>query len=175
MVEEDSVLIHDARAVEQAIGRLANDINSRLNQQSIILLCVMTGGIVFTGMLLPRLNLSIRLDYIHINRYRDATQGGQLNWIKKPEVSLVDKTVLIVDDILDEGITLAAIMDYCKTAGASQLYSAVLVQKNTTPPIQVCADFVGLEAPNQYVYGFGMDYLGGRRNYAGIYALKDKV
>ena len=82
--------------------------------------------------------------------------------------------MLIVDDILDEGHTLADVLAYCRDAGATQVYSAVLVEKQHARRAHtVTADFVGLSVQDRYVFGFGMDYKGHFRNLDGIYAVKD--
>ena len=80
--------------------------------------------------------------------------------------------MLVVDDILDEGITLAALLNYCRDAGATEVLSAVLVRKDRPRSVDLIPDFVGLEIPNRYIFGYGMDYHGYWRNAAGIYAVK---
>jgi hypoxanthine phosphoribosyltransferase len=133
----------------------------------------MNGGVVLTGKLLTRLNFPLTLDAINASRYRNQTRGGEINWIQKPRTDLKNRTVLIVDDILDEGITLRAIYEYCREQGASSIYSAVLINKNLNHTKPIRADFVGLEAENRYIFGYGMDYKGYLRNAAGIYACKE--
>jgi len=114
----------------------------------------------------------LELDYIHATRYRGATSGSDLQWIKYPSISLEGRTVLVIDDILDEGLTLQAIVKYCQEAGAQEVLTAVLVEKqlNNRPGLHK-ADFTGLTVPNRYVFGFGMDYQGQLRYAPGIYAV----
>lgn len=166
--------LHDTAAVEQAITRMASEITQKLQHDNPVLLSVMTGGVVLAGKLIPQLGFPLQVDYIHATRYRSTTSGHDISWLKKPEKSLKDKAVLLIDDILDEGITLAAIVEHCHNEGASAVYTAVLVEKllDKTKPLEK-ADFTGLSVPNRYVFGYGMDYKEYHRNVPGIYAVKE--
>jgi hypoxanthine phosphoribosyltransferase len=166
-------LLYSATEVEAAIDVMAEAINLAMAQSNPLLLCVMNGGIVLCGKLMTRLNFPLTLDAINASRYRNQTQGGEIDWIQKPRTALKDRTILLVDDILDEGLTLQALYDYCHEQGASSIYSAVLVNKNLGHPKPIQADFVGLETENRYIFGYGMDYKGYHRNAAGIYACKE--
>ncbi len=167
-------LLYNANEVENAIKNISTAISNELKESNPLILPIMLGGMVLAGRLIPQLNFPLQIDYIHATRYRGETSGSELNWLKKPEKSLKDKTVLLVDDILDEGITLAAIIDYCNEAGAEKVLTAVLAEKilDKDKPIKN-ADFTGLTVPNRYVFGYGMDYHEYHRNSAGIYALKE--
>lgn len=171
-------LLHGPADVEQAVDRLAQQINQELRDSTpdkpVLLLCVMTGGIVFAGMLVPRLNFPLEIDYLHATRYGRATVGGVLNWVAKPRQALADRTILLLDDILDEGVTLYHIQDHCRSEGAGRVLTAVLVQKTRERPMPVQADYVGLQVPDLYVFGYGMDCAGLWRNAPGIFALHEK-
>jgi len=171
-VESTADLLYTESEIESAIDAMAEKINYLLNDRNPIVLCVMNGGVVITGKLLTRLNFPLTFDAINASRYHNQTSGGQIQWLQKPDASLRDRTVLIVDDILDEGITLEAIINYCKEQGASSVYSAVLIDKKLNHNKPVIADFIGLEAENRYLFGYGMDYKGYLRNAPGIYACK---
>lgn len=172
-IESSADLLHPELEIEAAIDVMAEKINYLLNDRNPIFLCVMNGGLVISGKLLTRLNFPLTVDTINASRYRNKTSGGNIQWIQKPETNLNDRIVLIVDDILDEGITLEAIIHYCKEQGAASIYTAVLVDKQLADKKPVIADFVGLEVENRYLFGYGMDYKGYLRNAAGIYAVKE--
>lgn len=164
--------LHDARAVEHAVANLAEQLTTELKHSNPIVITIMNGGMIPAGMILPRLNFPLECDYLHASRYRGKTSGGELNWIVKPQAELKNRTVLIIDDILDEGITLQAILDYCHHQEASKVYSCVLVEKLHDRKIGCQhADFVGLQVEDVYVFGCGMDYKGYLRNVAGIHAV----
>jgi len=172
-VQENADLLHDEQTVEAALDKMAADINSKLADAEPLVLCVMNGGIVTAGKLLTRLTIPLTIDAINASRYRNQTFGSGIEWILKPRAILQDRTILIIDDILDEGITLAAIYDYCIEQGARAVYSAVLIDKKIGRDKPIQADFVGLETENRYLFGYGMDYKGYCRNAAGIYACKE--
>jgi hypoxanthine phosphoribosyltransferase len=166
-----SEIIHSTAEVEAAIVRLGNEITKVLENTTPVIICVMGGGVVFAGQLLTQLKFPLVLDYVHASRYQDGTVGKALNWKALPKLDLSGRTVLLVDDILDEGITLKEIHEKCLALGASQVLSAVLVEKKLKHIKPISAQFVGLEVPNRYVFGYGMDVYGWWRNLPAIYAL----
>jgi len=173
-VLEDAQLLHDAEAVRQALDRMAATITTELANTNPLVLCVLTGGIIPAGHLFTRLTFPLEIDYLHATRYRGATKGEHVQWVCRPGSNLDGRTVLIVDDILDEGHTLADILEFCNAAGALQTYSAVLVEKHHKRRADaITADFVGLHVEDRYVFGFGMDYKGHFRNLDGIYAVRE--
>lgn len=161
-----------AAAVEAAISRVAQEITQRLGDSQPVLLTVLNGGIPFAGQLLTKLNFPLELDSINASRYRGQTSGGEIRWLLKPSLSLKDRAVLLLDDVLDEGVTLAALADWCRLQGASEVLIAVLVDKQIGKPRPCVADFVGLTLENRYLFGYGMDYKSYLRNAAGIFACK---
>jgi len=165
-------LLVSAREMEQALDRMARAITERLAGTDPLILCVMTGGAVAAGLLLPRLPFQLRLAYCHLTRYRGRTSGGELHWQYRPSDAIRGEQVLVLDDILDEGITLDAVVAACREDGAAAVLSAVLVKKDR--PHRCEADFVGVEVPDRYLYGYGLDYKGYFRNAAGIYAVADR-
>lgn len=171
---DNAECVASADTVQAVINRLADEIAGRLAADLPLVLAVMGGAVVFAGQLLPRLNFPLEFDYLHVTRYRGNTSGGEVEWRVLPGQNVAGRSVLVLDDILDEGETLAAIRDKLHDMGAARVWSAVLTNKDNglTKPIQ--ADFVGLDVPNRYVFGCGMDAYGLWRNLPAIYALKDK-
>ena len=160
--------------IQTVLARLSGEITQALGDVFPLVLPVMGGAVVFAGQLLPRLRFPLEFDYLHVTRYRGNTTGGEMEWRVLPGQNVVGRSVLVLDDILDEGETLAAIRDKLQQMGASRVWSAVLTNKDNglNKPIQ--ADFVGLNVPNRYVFGCGMDAYGLWRNLPAIYALKEK-
>jgi hypoxanthine phosphoribosyltransferase len=167
---EQAELLFDPAAVEQAMDRMAERISHDVADSDPVLLCVMNGGLVPTGMLMTRLHFPLRIDYLHATRYRERTTGTDLQWKKRQELDLTGRTVLVVDDILDEGYTLASILEHCREAGAADVRSAVLAYKDHGRGVGIQADYAALRVPDRYVFGYGMDYKGYWRNAPGIYA-----
>lgn len=169
---QDSDCLFSDQQVQAALDKMAQDITNTLGQRDPLVLCVMTGGIIPAGHLLTRLNFPLQIDYIHATRYRGETKGSHLQWLVRPTHSLRGREILIVDDIYDEGVTLSEIIEYCWSEGASEVYTAILINKLHDHKHPLKVDFVGLETPDRYLFGYGMDYRGYLRNAPGIYAVK---
>ena len=173
-IQTEADLIYSSAEVEAAIEKMAEDITLVLAEKNPVVLCLMIGGVVLTGKLLPLLNFPLQVDYVHATRYQGETNGGTLHWIRKPSLSLQGRHILIVDDILDEGNTLSAIIEECKSNKATTIHTAVLVDKQLDRERSFKqADFTGLTVPNRYVFGYGMDYKEYLRNAPGIYAVNE--
>lgn len=164
--------LYDDQDVTIAYDRMAAAISRDLAETDLVVLCVMIGGLVPTGELIRRLRFPLELDYLHATRYRGETSGGDLVWKVSPGVDLTGRTVLVIDDILDEGHTLAAILKALDAQEPEALHTAVLLEKcheRRVPGLK--ASYVGLEVPDRYVFGCGMDYKGYLRQWPGIYAV----
>ena len=165
-------LVFDAHDIDAAIDELVQRLIQRLAGKAPLVLCVMQGGLMFTGKIMSRLPLDAEFDYIHATRYGNSTSGDAIEWRAYPSKKLAGRTVLILDDILDEGYTLAAIEQYCRDQGASEVISAVLLQKkHDRLKSGMHCEFVALEIDDRYVFGYGMDYKGKLRHLEQIYAL----
>ncbi|MFW2373218.1 MAG: hypoxanthine-guanine phosphoribosyltransferase [Gammaproteobacteria bacterium] len=180
-VLESADLIYDASQINQALDLLAEKINMAVTQldtgdQPMLVICIMNGGLILSGQLLPRLNFPLHVDFIHATRYRNQTSGGELEWKVEPHQSIQGRSLLILDDILDEGYTLDGVVGYCQDQGAAHVISAVMVEKKhgRRKPGVGC-EFIGLVVEDRYVFGFGMDYKGYHRNLNGIYAVAEEA
>lgn len=166
-------LIISAGEVQAAVMKVAREINTVLTDVHPLLLSVMGGAVVFTGQLLPLLTFPLDFDYVHVSRYGSNQQGGALHWKVEPRENVTGRVVLVVDDILDEGETLAAVKQRVLDLGATKFYSAVFADKQIAKAKPIDADFVGVELPDRFVFGFGMDIHGAWRNLPAIYATKE--
>lgn len=163
----------DADAIADALRQLSVRMNTDLRDANPVMLVIMKGGIVFAGQLLPLLNFPLEVDYCHVSRYRGNVRGTKLEWLVEPSMDLTNRHVVIVDDIYDEGTTLAALIDTCKQRGALDVKTCVLVDKqhNRKQNPNYHADYVALQTPDRFLVGFGMDYQGFGRNLPGLYVL----
>ncbi|WP_027849664.1 hypoxanthine-guanine phosphoribosyltransferase [Marinospirillum minutulum] len=171
-VSQDADCLATEEEVAAAFDKMAKAITLRLKDKLPVVYCVMNGGMFTTSELLKRLDFPLEVDYLHATRYRRKTEAGDLHWRVEPEVAMKGRSVLVIDDILDEGATLAAILDHCRTQGAKEVTCAVLVDKkhNRKAVEGFSADFTGLEVEDRYLFGCGMDYQGYLRNLPAIYA-----
>lgn len=171
---EEADCLADAATVEAALDRMAAEISARLADANPLVYAVMNGGLILAGRILPRLPFPLEVAYLHATRYGHAIQGTLLDWRVRPTQDLRGRTVLVLDDILDEGHTLEAIRRRLVESGARQVFTAVLVDKQhcrkARPGLR--ANFTGLELPDRFLFGCGMDYKGYWRNAPGIYAVK---
>jgi hypoxanthine phosphoribosyltransferase len=166
-------LLFDRAALESVIVDMGRDIDAALDGERAVFLTVMNGALIFAGHLALAIRTDVEFDYVHATRYRGATSGSELHWLREPMVDLTGRTVLLVDDILDEGHTLKAVRDDCLRRGARRVLVVSLCTKQHDRLVDgIQADFNGVQLPDRYVFGFGMDYYEQGRNLPGIYALK---
>jgi hypoxanthine phosphoribosyltransferase len=167
----DAQPIADRDTVEAAIDRVAVQLSVQLADAYPVLMCVMNGGLVMTSRLLERFEFALQLDYLQVSRYRDGTRGGTLTWRVEPALPLAGRTVLVVDDIFDQGWTMHEVVAKVSSLGAAEVISVVLVDKQIAQERPLAVDFAALTAPDRYLFGCGMDYRGHWRNLPAIYAL----
>ena len=166
--------LFDEHEIDTAIGRIADAIrNDYAAGARPMYLTLMHGGMLFASRLSLKVGIDLEFDYLHATRYRGALTGSGLAWLHRPATPLEGRRVLIADDILDEGHTLKAVRDWCEDQGAAEVRIAVLcVKKHDRRVDGIDADYIALEVPDAYVYGYGMDYHEQGRNLSGIYALE---
>ena len=174
-IKKKATLLFDNQQIEQALQKLAQQLTQDYADKNAIFIVIMNGGLIFAGNLLPKLNFPLLIDYCHATRYRGKTAGGEIEWQVRPSKTLQDRHVVIIDDILDEGHTLKAIIDEIQLAKPASLKTLVLVEKNhqrkALPNMK--ADYCELQTPDKYVFGYGMDYNHYWRNCGQIYYIKD--
>lgn len=167
--------LYSMQDIDAAITRLAAELTEAYADKAPVFITVMNGGVVLAGKLVPQLPFPMEMDYLHASRYRGETSGGDIQWVVTPTASLSGRHVVIVDDILDVGSTLVAIIEACKAQGAASVATCVLVDKQhdrkAVPGLK--ADFTGVEAEDAYLFGCGMDYKEFWRNAPGIFAVEE--
>ena len=169
--------IVDQDAASQAVSAVAAALNARFGEsaeaQFPLVLGVMGGAVVFTGQLLPQLRFPLEFDYLHVSRYDDA-QGGGAKWKVVPRQSVAGRTIVLLDDILDQGETLAEVKARLLELNAAEVVIVVFADKAHKRVKPVKADIVGVTIPNRFVVGFGMDVEGYWRNLPGLWAIRDE-
>ncbi len=165
--------IHSEAEVDQALERLAEELEQRVGQSMPLMVCVLNGGLIVAGRLLNRLRFPLQIDSIRASRYRNETSGGKLELHHLPQHPLTGRCVVLIDDIYDEGYTLNAIADWVRQQGAAKVVTLALVEKlhdRKAPGGTI--DLVGLRSPDRFLFGCGMDYQGFWRNSGAIHAPK---
>ncbi len=172
----DAEVVATEAEVQAAYERIAAALQSEVFAHDCILLGIMLGGMIPTARLAALLSGDYEMDYCQVSRYRGTISGGNLEWLRAPRTALDGKTVLLVDDIYDEGITLEYAVNACLELGAARVISIVLVRKRHTRAVGTTApDHIGLEVDDRYVFGCGMDYRHRWRHLPAIYALRSEV
>jgi len=170
--------IFDAQAVQQAVTQVADKLNARFDRPDDetfpLVLGVMGGAVVFVGQVLPQLRFPLEFDYIHVSRYGDDDQGGRVVWKVIPRPNVAGRTIIVLDDILDEGETLAHVKQRLLDMGAAAVIVAVFADKAIKRAKPIKADIVGLTIPDKFVVGFGMDVYGYWRNLPGLWAIRQE-
>lgn len=156
--------------VEEALKKIAEALNKDLADKNPVFVSIMTGGTVPFAKLLMMFRSPCEIDYVHATRYKNQTAGSSLEWITGPNIDPNGRVVVLIDDILDEGVTLAEIEKKYIELKAKEIKKVVLVIKDRPRNVDISVNYVGLNVPDRYVFGYGMDYKGYLRNVAGIYA-----
>lgn len=176
-VRSRSRQLYQLAEVDQAIARMAEALTRDYGQRNPVCLVLLNGGMIFAGRLLPLLDFPLEQDYVHATRYEGKTAGGHLSWRTPPQEDLQGRHVLVLDDVLDEGATLTAVVEACEAQGAASVRTAVLVDKRherkARPGLR--ADYTGLDAEDAYLFGCGMDYRSYWRNAPGIFAVPEEL
>ncbi len=172
-IMQQAEMLYTPEQVQAALHKVARQINAKLAEDHPLVLSVMGGAVVFSGQLLPLLDFPLDFDYVHVSRYGNAQQGGAMHWKVEPRENVRDRVVLVLDDILDEGHTMDALRQRVMKLGARRFYCAVFADKRHERAKPIRADFVGMELPNRFVFGYGMDIEGAWRNLPAIYAVKE--
>jgi len=165
--------LYSEQEIYVALEKVARQLTTDFEEVNPLILCVMTGSLMTTGHLLAKLSFPLEVDYIHVSRYGSEIKGGEVKWLHEPATSLNDRNVILIEDIVDEGVTLQLLRDYCLSKGVESVSCATLLEKRDVEKVGEGADYIGLTVPNRYVFGFGMDYKGFWRNLPSIYAVAD--
>lgn len=173
----ESRVIHDRATIDRAIARVAAELRAEYGRDATpLFLTVMNGGMLFATGLALEAGIDFEFDYLHATRYRGKTTGEKLVWLHRPQTPLKGRRVLVVDDILDEGNTLVGVTQWCRDQGAADVRVAVLCRKLHQRSVPGAgAEHIGLEVPDFYVYGYGMDFYEQGRNLPAIYAWEPKA
>jgi hypoxanthine phosphoribosyltransferase len=155
---ENSKVLFGRDEVRAAVQKMADEINEYYGDESVIMISVLTGAIIPAAWLATLLKMPLQMDFVHATRYRGGLYGAELEYRVPPRLNLEGKQVLIVDDIFDEGHTLAAIKGSVEKRKAGSVKMASLVRKMHDRGLdRDYVDFIGLDVPDVYVFGCGMD------------------
>jgi hypoxanthine phosphoribosyltransferase len=154
----DKVLVDEA-SIQKRLKELGEEINQAYAGRELAVIAIINGAIIFVADLIRELRLPIQLDCVRVQSYLDETKPVQTpEIIDKIRLDLKGLDVLIIDDILDSGSTLARVTESCEAMEPASLKTCVLLDKNTTRSVPFEADFVGFCIPDEFVVGYGLDF-----------------
>ena len=151
-------------SIANRVRSLAKEIEKDFAGRDLVIVALLNGTVVFLADLLRRLSLPLRLDFIGVSSYGAGTESAELTFTKELRLDVSGRDVLLVDDILDTGKTLARVTAKLRKLGPRQIRSCVLLDKPSRRVEKVTADYVGFTIPNHFVVGYGLDYAERYRN-----------
>ena len=158
MKEKINVMITEEE-ISKRILEVAYRINKDYEGRELILICVLKGGVMFMCDLAKRLNLDVRLDFMSVSSYGAETKSsGVVKIIKDLDNSIEGRDVLIVEDIIDSGNTLAYLLDILEKRGPKSIKLCTLLDKPSRREKDVVVDYVCFEIEDKFVLGYGLDY-----------------
>ena len=156
--------------LNRCVGELAERINHDYQGKTLVLVGVLNGAFIFMADLARRIDLPVRLDFVRLSSYGDKTQtSGNVRITKDIELSLQGSHVLIVEDIIDSGVTLKWLLDHISNLGAESVKVCALVDKRERREVEIAPDYVGLTVESGFLVGYGLDFSENHRNLPGIY------
>ena len=158
--------------IRERVAGLAEQIQRDFRDSDLVVVGLLTGTLMFLADLVRKIDLPMRLDFIGVSSYRDGTESTELVFTKELRLDVRDRDVLLVDDILDTGKTLRAVIDKLTGMAPRRIRTCVLLSKKARRKYDIPADYVGFEIPDKFVVGYGLDYAEKYRNLPHIGVLK---
>ena len=158
MADKIRVLLEEEE-VDKRICEVAAQINRDYEGKQVHLICILKGGVFFTCELAKRLTIPVSMDFMSVSSYGSGTESsGVVRIVKDLDESIAGKNVLIVEDIIDSGRTLAYLIEILKQRNPESIHLCTLLDKPDRREVDFNADWVGAVIPNEFVVGYGLDY-----------------
>lgn len=151
-------VLFNRQEIEAAVRRLASEISQDYHHKNPVLLSILRGSFVFLADLIRHLDFPLEVDFIELSSYGSSTQtSGKIKVVKKPETPVRDRNVLIVEDIVDTGLTTDFLIKYLKRQKPASVRLCALTDKPTRREVPVKIDYIGFTVPNKFLVGYGLD------------------
>jgi hypoxanthine phosphoribosyltransferase len=154
-----------------AVHRVAEDINRDIADKNPLFICVLNGAFMFAGDLMKTINFPCEITFIKLSSYDGLYTSGTVKEIIGLNESVVGRNVVVVEDIVDTGITMERILESLRAKGASDIRVATFLQKPDALQRDITVDYVAMKIPNDFIVGYGLDYDGYGRNLKDIYTV----
>ena len=171
---EELRVVYDAETIQTRIKEMAAEIDAIYKDEPVVVVCVLKGAFMFFTDLVKNLTISPELDFVRLASYGNETESQEhIAFTKDIELSIKDKHVLIVEDIVDSGRSMAFLLHQLEARGAKSLRIAALIDKRERRVVPVYPDFVGFDLPAGFIVGFGLDYAERYRELPAVYVMPD--
>lgn len=171
----ESVVL-DAENIREGIARIARAIEKDHPQTTPLLIGVLKGAVMVMADVARELRIPVEMDWMAVSSYGQSTQSsGVVRIVKDLDISLEGRHVILVEDIVDTGVTVAWLLDHCADRQAASVRVAALLRKPDAAVVEVSVDYLGFDIPNDFVVGYGLDYAEAYRNLRGVAVLKPEV
>lgn len=165
--------------IQQAVKSVADAINSDYaskvdysdSNKNPLFICVLNGAFMFAGDLMKMINFPCEITFVKLSSYEGLLTTGQVKEVIGLNESVVGRHVIVVEDIVDTGITMEKIIHSLESKGAAEIRVCTFFQKPEALQRDITVDYVAMKIPNDFIVGYGLDYDGYGRNYAEIYTL----
>ncbi|MFZ6011728.1 MAG: hypoxanthine phosphoribosyltransferase [Bacteroidota bacterium] len=159
----------DEQKIQKAVQSLAEQINRDYEGKTLVFLPILNGSFMFASDLIKKVKLPCRVSFVKVSSYAGTASSGQLKTLIGLEESLFNQDILIVEDIVDTGLTLQKIVEELKALGTRSVEVVALLRKKPARDRNINVRYVGFEIENEFALGYGLDYDGLGRNYKDIY------
>jgi hypoxanthine phosphoribosyltransferase len=160
--------------IAKAVDRLAHEIRRDYQGKQPLLIGILKGSFVFMADLIRQLDLPLELDFVRLSSYGAARQSsGKVRVVQGVKTPVKGRNVLVIEDIVDTGITISFLLDYLKKKKPASLKLCVLTDKPSRRRVPVSIDYLGFTVPNKFIVGYGLDFDEKFRNLPHIYTLED--
>ncbi len=169
-------ILFDRKEIETAVRRLASEISQDYRHKNPLLLGILRGSFVFLADLIRHLDFPLEVDFIGLSSYGSSTQtSGKIKVVKQLETPVRDRHVLVVEDIVDTGLTTAFLLDYLQKQKTASVKVCALTSKPSRREVTVNIDYLGFTVPNKFLVGYGLDANQKFRNLPDICYLEDET
>jgi len=173
LLDRQFKLFIPAEKIQTEVQRIADDINSDLKNEDVIFIGVLNGAFMFASDLLRKINFSSQVSFVKLTSYMGTSSSGEVRRLIGINEVLKDKTVVIIEDIIDTGNTIESIVHQIKGFMPRQIYVATLLLKPEYYNKDFRIDYIGFKIPKDFVVGYGLDYQGYGRNLRSLYKLEE--
>lgn len=160
--------------IEQRVAEMGREIATELAGTELIALCVLKGAVFFCADLVRQMQMDVALDFIQISSYGNQKySSGVVTILKEPQLDMRGKTVLIIEDIIDSGLSMREVFNYIESRGAAKVKTATFLDKPKARKVPFTADYIGFSIEPQFVVGYGLDFAEKYRNVPEVQVLSD--